>query len=208
MPFVKISYSHSNGFSISAHKGITTPIGRFSIEYTQNLYDKRKSSDIVYVDRITIQKQDLLVVFRNRNSEQDIVYKIKNGASLEATTNGKTNIKVREGMIIVDITDVENCDVVFNSKNQDNHSSILKNSHPGYYQVISEISYFYIVLPDGTFYNTKGYLTRNQLVYIQSIFYIERPDGTIDYYGITDITYNETYMAGYLKLNDIQKIEK
>ncbi|MDR0873229.1 MAG: hypothetical protein LBN27_07165 [Prevotellaceae bacterium] len=151
IPFVKISYSLSNGFSISANAGIPTPIGKFSVEYTQSLYDKRKSSEIVYVDRITIQKQDLLVVFRNRNknSEQDMIYKIKDGANLDATTDGKTNIIVREGIIIVDITSVENCDVVFNSKENGNQQNI--NTFPNKEKIIKFINDYYKYLKNNQF---------------------------------------------------------
>ena len=115
IPFtpIKISYNRYNGISVTASAGIATPIGRFSIDYTQTLSKKRENSNITYVDRIKIQKQDLIIIIRDRNkkNEQDILYKIENGAILKVTTSGKTNIEAAEGMVIVDITDVEDCTI-------------------------------------------------------------------------------------------------
>jgi len=112
--FVKISYNRYSGISVTASAGITTPIGRFSIDYTQDLSKRRESSNVVYVDRIKIQKQDLVVVIRDKNKNIDNLYKIENGANLEVTTTGKTNVIVEEGMVTVNITDVDDCVILFN----------------------------------------------------------------------------------------------
>jgi len=182
----KISYSRQNGISVTASAGITTPIGRFSIDYTQDLSKRRASSNVVYVDRIKIQKQDLVVVIRDRNKNVDNLYKIENGATLDVTTTGKTHIQVIGGdknTVIVDITDVDDCVITFNRDN--------KTHSPDRTRITNTISNYYENLKNNQFENL-----RQMFAYQVQRFYdlnnvdrnivverIERYDKTFGIYG-------------------------
>lgn len=104
----KISWNKTSGVTVSTGVGISTWLGKFSIDYTRNLSEQREKTSIVYVDKIRIQKQDLLIVLRdNCDNKQDIIYKIEDGMSFDALMEGSTRIQSTNGIIIIDITDLK-----------------------------------------------------------------------------------------------------
>lgn len=107
---VKIAWSHAQGLRISVGSSVKTPIGVFSIDYTQELMGKMNERRPMTINHTNVSKSDLLVVIRDRNKTvgQDEIYRIENGRYFEIDTDGKANIQIREGLVIVDITHVDN----------------------------------------------------------------------------------------------------
>lgn len=90
----------ADGVSISGDKSIVTPIGEFSIGASYSL-PKRESASIY-------------VILRDRNRGEkgrgekgfDDVYLVKSGSDdFIAVVNGKTTIQIRDGQVLIDVTD-------------------------------------------------------------------------------------------------------
>lgn len=104
---VKISWSASQGIRVSVGHAVKTPLGTFGIEYTRALSRSREESPCVTVSGTRVGTQDLLVVLRDRSKStgEDTIYKIENGRNLEVDADGRTNIRIGGGMVIIDVTD-------------------------------------------------------------------------------------------------------
>jgi len=184
-PFVPVTlnYNPSDGFNITANAGFNTPVGRFSVDFTESLSRKRTISETVNVGNVIVRKQDLIVVVRNlqRLNREDDVYVIKDGANFSYKTEGNIKTEGREGELIIEMIDETSTFKLTFYDGSIKTEHIQKDNTSTYN--ISDLGYkegYYRVTAEKTFFHktewytmnasrTNNYITQGNVVYIEQI---------------------------------------
>lgn len=91
----------TNGISVSGETSIVTPIGNVGVWADVNVSERP-----VEIKSTVIEKTDLLVIIRDIwSNEGDYLFKIENGANLTVVVDGRNEISIKEGKVIIDVSD-------------------------------------------------------------------------------------------------------
>lgn len=218
LPFlpIKVNVSRANGIWLSLAGHVQTPIGVFGMEYTHDIERARTDLRPVYVGGVNVLKQDLLVVIRDRNKKykQDEVYHIKNGYFLNINSEGKTNIQIREGMVIIDITNVDNFYVELSPHRTQGTNEIAYRLSK-YYKNIAlnrhdEVGKMYAAYVD-RYYNLRG-ITRQDVVEqiknYDNIFNVYSKSFDIQWGSLDVIETIDKYIVSYIINYTIDRRDK
>ena len=91
----------SDGISVQGDASVVTPIGAFGIGASVPVIESPKP---VTINNISVEKNDLLLVIRNKNKWGDKVYKITDGNDISVFTDGETMILAKNGNVLIDVS--------------------------------------------------------------------------------------------------------
>ena len=91
----------SDGISVQGDASIVTPIGAFGIGASVPVIESPKPT---MINNVPVEKNDLLLVIRNRNQWGDKIYKISDGKDISVFTDGETLITASNGNVVIDVS--------------------------------------------------------------------------------------------------------
>ena len=212
---VVFSYDFStNTCSAKGSAGINTRIGRVSLDFTNDLLKKRKSSETVNVGNTSIKREDLIIIVRNMRypDRQDDIYVIKGVEYYSYSTKGNVDTQGKEGELIIVINDDTGS---FNITIYDNSTRVETQQkgntttynisdltyEAGYYRVISEKSFFH----NNEWHTMNGSRTNNYILQ-GTVVYVEKISRTNLTEYVT-FTHNGVITKGWLIMKHLSKKE-
>lgn len=215
---IKFSYSRNRGVSVSVSSSLRrcTSIGVFSIEYTYDIERNRAFQNSIRLGNVDVYKQDMLVVIRNRKRKknQDEMYYIKNGRFLNVNADGRTNIQVRDGLVIIDVTNVDNLQVEFSPQSA-KAQYVIAYRLSRYYKNIAlnrheDVGKMYAEKVD-RYYNLRN-ITRRQVVEqikgYDNMFDVYSKDFDVDWGSLDVEEAGDKYIVSYLIKYQIDRRDK